>query len=57
MKVLYVLRSEPDSTVQSLTRAIDRDCEVTAVPIYQEQTDWDALVDHIFAHDRVICWW
>lgn len=57
MKVLYILRSEPDPTVQALSRAIDKECEVTAVPVYQDPTDWDALVDIIFTHDKVICWW
>lgn len=57
MKVLYILKSEPDATVQALSRAIDRDCEVTVAPIFQNQTDWDALVELIFANDKVICWW
>lgn len=57
MKVLYILRSEPDAIVQGLTQGIDRECDVTVSPIYQGETDWDALVDNIFSHDRVICWW
>ncbi len=31
--------------------------ETSVVVLYETETDWDALVDDIFAHDKVICWW
>ncbi len=57
MKVLHILRSEPDETVEKLSAAISKKNTATVVPLYQDNVDWQALVDDIFAHDKVICWW
>jgi len=57
MKVLHILRSEPDETVEKLSAAISKKNTATVVPLYQGNVDWQALVDDIFAHDKVICWW
>lgn len=57
MKVLHILRSEPDETVEKLSNAISKKNTATVVPLYQDNVDWSGLVDDIFAHDRVICWW
>lgn len=57
MKVLHILKSEPDATVQTLREAIDREATVSTVHLYQGETDWAGLVEAIFTSDRVICWW
>ena len=56
MKVLHILKTEPDETVEELT-GVFTDDEVTTVPLYRGEVDWPALVDEIFAADKVICWW
>jgi len=56
MKVLQILRSEPDESLQSFLAAFTDD-DVTTVELFEEVVDWDALVDQIFVHDKVICWW
>ena len=56
MKVLHVLKSEPDAMVESFMGAFSED-EVTTVPLYEGDVDWEALVDDIFSHDTIICWW
>ena len=25
--------------------------------VFEREVDWDALVDDIFDHEKVICWW
>lgn len=57
MKVLHILRSEPDETVEKLSRAVSSENTITVAPLYQGQVNWKALVDEIFTHDKVICWW
>jgi len=62
MTILHLLRSEPDESVASLIEALTRDATATVCQLYpdaisQEPVDWDRLVDDIFNHDRVICWW
>ena len=57
MKVLQILRTEPDDTVQYLSEFVSMENDAPAVLLYQGEVDWLKLVDDIFAHDKVICWW
>ena len=57
MKILHILRSEPDETVEKLSAALSKDSTTTVTPLYQGDVDWKALVDDIFTHDKIICWW
>ena len=59
---LHLLRSEPDDIMAALIEALSRDNTATVCPLYpdaisQTPVDWDRLVDDIFNHDKVICWW
>jgi len=56
MKVLNILKTEPDETVEEFTLAFAGE-EVETIPLYDGDVDWAALVDEIFAADKVICWW
>ena len=57
MRVLHILKSDPDETVEKLIDALSEDGEATVMPLFNRDVDWLRLVDDIFAHDRVICWW
>ena len=57
MKVLYLLRSEPDATVGKLTDVMSAENTTTVVSLYEAPVDWSSLVDQIFENDQVICWW
>lgn len=59
---LHLLRSEPDETVRAFIEALGRDRGATVVSLYPDDIantpmDWHRLIDDIFKHDRVICWW
>jgi hypothetical protein len=56
-KVLHILKSEPDETIQRLTDCLSMDNAASVVMLYQRPADWPALVDKIFENDKVICWW
>jgi hypothetical protein len=57
MKTLHLLRSEPDTLVRKLIdEGFGRDDNLEA-PLYEGQPDYDELVRHLFASDRVISWW
>ena len=56
MKVLHILKSKPSVTVQEFMEAFSEE-EVKTVPLFEGEVDWAALVDDIFEHDKVICWW
>lgn len=57
MKVLHILRSEPDETVEKFTDAMSMENTASVVALYDESVDWPALIDEIFENDKVICWW
>ncbi len=58
MKILHLLRSEPDETVERLIEAMtDNEDETTVKPLFKPNLDWSRLVDEIFSHDKVISWW
>ena len=57
MRVLHVLKNDPDETVEKLIDALSEDNESTVMPLFNRDVDWLRLVDDIFTHDRVICWW
>ena len=57
MKILHILRSEPDETVEKFTAVMSMDNTSSVVMLYEDPVDWVALVDKIFENDKVICWW
>lgn len=56
MSTLHVLRSEPDEQVRELMRVVAGG-ENKQVALYRGDVDYDRLVEELFNHDRVICWW
>lgn len=59
MKILHVLRTRPEITVEKLMEGAtngDRS-KSTALYEYQNEDDWLKLVDDIFENDKVISWW
>jgi len=57
MKILHILRSEPDDNVEQFMNVITNGDKSKIQPLHNGDVDWAALVDEIFAHDKVICWW
>ena len=57
MRVLHILRNDPDETVEKLIDVLCEDCETTVMPLFNCKVDWLRLVDDIYEYDRVICWW
>ncbi len=57
MKILHILRTQPDQTVETLIKSSTNGDEPKAAELYKTDIDWAALVDDIFAHDKVISWW
>jgi hypothetical protein len=57
MRTLHILRSAPDETVEKLIDCLAETDEATVQPLFKNDIDWSRLVDDIFGHDKVICWW
>jgi hypothetical protein len=57
MKILHILKSDPDSNVEKLMDVITDNNEAKVQALYNDDINWSTLVDDIFSHDKVICWW
>ena len=57
MKILYLLRTRPDKTVEKFMQTITNGDQSRIRKLYDDKIDWSKLVDDIFEHDRVISWW
>jgi hypothetical protein len=56
MQILHILRSKPDETVVALMEPL-AGLDGKTVALFEDDVDWDALVDDIFASEKVISWW
>ena len=57
MKILHILRAAPDETVKDIVASTTTGDKSKTVELYSGKIDWSRLVDDIFSHDKVICWW
>jgi hypothetical protein len=57
MKLLHILRSEPDDLVRLFITGMSRGQSAKEVPLHRGPVDYDQLVKDIFQSDKVICWW
>ncbi len=57
MKMLHLLRTEPDAIVKKLVENLSTEYEANVRALYQDDVDWSLVTEEIFAHDKVICWW
>lgn len=57
MKILNLFRSEPSDLVRLLVAGMSRGDQLTDVPLFRGNVDYEKLVKQIFESDRVICWW
>ena len=57
MKILHILRSEPDQMTRNLILQSFENAQNIEIPIYQKDVDYDKLVADIFSSDKVISWW
>ena len=57
MKILHILRSEPDEITRGLISQTFEDDQNVEIPMYLEKVDYDKLVADIFSSDKVISWW
>jgi hypothetical protein len=57
MKILHVLKSPPDGLTDQLIALVSEGEEKEVFKLYEEGADYGALIDKVFAHDKVISWW
>ncbi len=56
MKVLHVLKSEPDETINKLMDIISGE-EKDVFVLYEDNVDWEKFIEQVFEYEKIICWW
>jgi hypothetical protein len=57
MKILHILRSEPDEITRGFISQTFEDAQNVEIPLYEGDINYDELVAEIFSSDKVITWW
>ena len=57
MKLLHILKSEPDETVKKLMAIVSEGREVQTIKMYGHDIDYLELVRLIVESDKNISWW
>lgn len=57
MKLLHILKSEPDGTTKALINILSEGADASQFPLYEPSADYEKLLDSIFENDKVISWW
>ena len=57
MKILHILRTDPDETVKEMVVSTTNGDQAKTTELFKGDIDWSQLVDDIFSHDKIICWW
>lgn len=57
MKILHILKTEPDEETRTLMELISKGEESTTFSLYESDPDYAKLLDLIFENDRAISWW
>ena len=55
MKILFILKKEPDETIKTIMAESSKKSEIIMVDLRENQ-DYDMLVERIETCDRVITW-
>lgn len=56
MKILYLLKEEPDEAIQQIIAFQASRHNIKQVELYKLELSYEELVDLIFDYDQVICW-
>ncbi|UCG07557.1 MAG: hypothetical protein JSV83_02595 [Desulfobacterales bacterium] len=57
MKILHILRTEPDETVKDFIKTSTNGDQAKTAELYNSDIDWSSVVEDIFSYDKVISWW
>ena len=57
MKTLHILKTEPDNNTRVLMDSISQGQETTVFKLYDEDANYEKLIDLIFEYDKTISWW
>ncbi len=56
MKILYILKSQPDASTKKIIEVQSAGNQVKTIDLTGGGLSYEALVADVFSHDKVFCW-
>lgn len=56
VKILHIYKKEPDVSTKKIVEVQKAGNQVKIIDLTKGGVSYDALVDEVFAHDKVYCW-
>jgi hypothetical protein len=56
-RVLHILKTKPDEIQNHLISDLCKGRKCVQIPLFEENVDYEALVDLIFECEEVVTWW
>ena len=56
MKILHILNDGPDALADRIISVQSKEHEVRVIDLSRKELSYEAVVDAIFSHDKVISW-
>lgn len=57
MKLLFIYKTEPDEVTKVLSKKLGEGNEVIEFNLFENNVDYNKLLDLVFEADKVITWW
>lgn len=57
MKLLFIYKTEPDEVTKVLSKKLREGNEVIEFNLFENNVDYNKLLDLVFEADKVITWW
>ena len=57
MTILHIFKSEPDKTTNTLVDIVSKGNDTKVFQLFEEEADYEMLIDQIFESDKAVCWW
>ena len=55
MKILYILKSQPDASTKKIIEVQSAGNQVTTFDLTRGGVSYDKLVGDVFSHDKIFC--
>jgi hypothetical protein len=57
MKTLHILKTEPDNNTRVLIDSLAQGEESAIFKMYDENADYEKLIELLFEYDKTVSWW
>jgi hypothetical protein len=56
MKILYIIKSQPDETIRKIIERHNQGNEVKVIDLNADELSYKSIIEDVFTYDKVISW-